>query len=173
MNEIIEAMLNRRSCRSYKPDQVEEEKLQAILKAGTFAASGHGKQSAKIVVVQDKETIAQLSRMNAAILGSSGDPFYGAPTVCVVLADPEVMYTWIEDGSLVMGNLMLAASALGVDSCWIHRAREEFDSPEGKALLRKWGIPEHFRGVGHCILGYGDGPLAAPKARKEDFIVRV
>ena len=109
--------------------------------------------------------------MNAAALGNpDAHPFYGAPVVCVVLADPE-RYTCVEDASLVMGNLMLAAHSLGVASCWIHRAREEFDSPAGKALLQKWGVDERCIGVGHCILGYAAGDPPAPKPRKEDFIL--
>ncbi len=174
MNPVIQAMLDRRSCRSYTSQQVKEEDLQQILLAGTYAASGMGKQAAKIIVVQDPETIAQLRAMNAAIMGNPDlDPFYGAPTICIVLADPEAARTWQEDGSLVMGNLMLAASTLGVASCWIHRAREEFDSPEGKALLRKWGIPEQYRGIGHCILGYAASHLPEAKPRRADYIARV
>ena len=173
MNQIIQAMLDRRSCRSYQATQIKEEDLQQILLASTYAASGMGRQAGKIVVVQDKETIEQLRAMNAAIMGNPDlDPFYGAPTVCVVVSDPEVR-TWQEDGSLVIGNLMLAASTLGVASCWIHRAQQEFDSPEGKALLEQWGIPTRYRGVGHCILGYADGPLPAAKPRKEDYIHRI
>lgn len=173
MNQVIEAMLSRRSCRSYKPEQVREDTLQEILLAGTYAASGMGRQSGKIVVVQDKGTIEQLRAMNAAVMGNpNSDPFYGAPTVCVVLADPDVS-TWQEDGSLILGNLMLAASTLGVASCWIHRAQQEFDSPEGKALLEKWGIPTRYRGVGHCILGYAAADLPAAKPRKADYILRV
>lgn len=173
MNQVIEAMLSRRSCRSYKPEHVREDALQEILLAGTYAASGMGRQSGKIVVVQDKDTIEQLRAMNAAVMGNpNSDPFYGAPTVCVVLADPDVS-TWQEDGSLILGNLMLAASALGVASCWIHRAQQEFDSPEGKALLEKWGIPTRYRGVGHCILGYAAADLPAAKPRKADYILRV
>ena len=173
MNQVIEAMLHRRSCRSYKPEQVREDALQEILLAGTYAASGMGRQSGKIVVVQDKDTIEQLRAMNAAVMGNpNSDPFYGAPTICVVLADPDVS-TWQEDGSLILGNLMLAASTLGVASCWIHRAQQEFDSPEGKALLEKWGIPTRYRGVGHCILGYAAADLPAAKPRKADYILRV
>ena len=173
MNTVIQAMLDRRSCRSFTAEQVREDDLQQILLAGTYAASGRNLQAAKIVVVQDKATIEQLRKMNAAIMGNlDTDPFYGAPTVCVIVADTEVR-TWQEDGSLVIGNMMLAASTLGVGSCWIHRAQQEFDSPEGKALLAKWGIPERFRGVGHCILGYPASDLPAARPRKEDFIVRV
>ena len=173
MNKVIQAMLDRRSCRSYKAEQIKEEELEQILLAGTYAACGMGRQAGKIVVVQDKETIEQLRVMNAAIMGNPDiDPFYGAPTVCVILADTNVR-TWQEDGSLVLGNMMLAASTVGVASCWIHRAQQEFDSPEGKALLQKWGVPEYYRGVGHCILGYAASELPAAKPRKDDFIVRV
>lgn len=173
MNEVLQNLKTRRSCRSFRQEQLSEADLAPILEAGTWAASGMNRQAGKLVVVQDPAVREQLRRMNAAVLGNPDtDPFYGAPTVVVVLADSEVR-TWVEDGALVMGNLMNAAAALGVGSCWIHRAREEFDSPEGKALLEQWGIPARFRGVGHCILGYpaGEGRPAAP--RKEDFIVRV
>ena len=122
-NEVLKAMKTRRSIRKYKPEQITDEQLDAILEAGTYAATGMGKQSPVIVVVQKPELIAKLSKMNAAVMGSSNDPFYGAPTVLIVLADPEIG-TYHEDGSLVMGNLMLAAHAVGVDSCWIHRAKD-------------------------------------------------
>ena len=172
MNEVLKAIQARRSCRQYRPEQLREEDLQPILEAGTWAASGMGAQSATMVVVQDPETREQLMKMNAAIMGTDTDPFYGAPTVVVVLVDPD-RSTCVEDGSLVIGNLMLAASSLGVGSCWIHRARQEFDSPEGKALLQKWGLPERYIGVGHCILGYPASAPAAPKPRKADYIHRV
>ena len=172
MNETMQTILSRRSCRSYKPEQIREEDLQQILQAGMYAATGRGLQPVKIVVVQEPETIAQLRRMNAEIMGVSTDPFYGAPTICVILADTDT-YTWVEDGSLVLGNMMLAAEAVGAASCWINRARQEFDSPEGKELLKKWGIPDRFRGVGHCILGYAAEEPAPAKPRKADFIHRV
>lgn len=173
----MEATLNdlktRRSIRAYKPEQIKEEELQKILEAGTFAPTGMGKQSPVIVVVQDPETIRQLSKMNAAVMGTDSDPFYGAPTVLVVLADRE-RHTCVEDGSLVMGNLMNAAHAVGVGSCWIHRAREVFDSEEGKKLLKKWGLEGDYIGVGHCILGYpADGAVPEAKPRKKDYIVYV
>lgn len=172
MNETMQTMLRRRSCRSYTGEQIREADLEQILLAGTYAASGMGRQAAKIVVVQDPETREQLRKMNAAIMGVDSDPFYGAPTVCVILADPEVR-TWNEDGSLVIGNMMLAAESVGAASCWIHRAQQEFDSPEGKALLKKWGIPERYRGVGHCILGYAAQEPAPARPRKADFIHRI
>ena len=173
MNETMKTMLSRRSCRKYKTEQISDSDLEQILLAGTYAASGMGRQAAKIVVVQDEATREQLRKMNAAVMGNPDiDPFYGAPTVCVVLADPEVR-TWNEDGSLVIGNLMLAAESVGAASCWIHRAKEEFDSEEGKALLEKWGIDTRYRGVGHCILGYADGEPAPAKERKADYIVKI
>ena len=173
MNEVIQCLLTRRSVRSYLPKQVEEEKLQEILLAGTYAASGMGRQSAKIVVLQDPAEIAQLERMNAAFFGNpDGHPFFGAPTVCVVFADTSIG-TWVEDGSLVIGNMLAAAHSLGVGSCWIHRARQEFELPEGKALMQKWGVDARYAGVGHCILGYAAAEPAPAKARKADFIVRV
>ena len=131
------------------------------------------RQAAKIVVLQKPEDISALERMNAAVLGNpNAKPFYGAPTVLVVLTDPEV-HTCVEDGALVMGNLLNAAHSLGVGSCWVHRAREEFDSAEGKALLRAWGVDERYIGVGHCLLGYADGPEKPASPRKSDYIVRV
>ena len=173
MNEVLKAMEERRSCRSFLPEQLKEGDLEQILRAGTFAATGMGRQSPKIVVLQNPEDIAALERMNAAVLGNpDAHPFYGAPTVCVVLAEAGA-FTNVEDGSLVMGNLMLAAWSLGVGSCWIHRAKEEFASPEGKALLKKWGVEGDYIGVGHCILGYPTGEYRPAKPRKNDYILRV
>lgn len=170
MNKVLDALKSRRSVRRYKPEQIKDEELKAVLEAGIYAPTGMGMQSPKIVVVQDPEMVRKLSRMNAAVMGTDSDPFYGAPTVLVVLADPE-RPTCVEDGSLVMGNLMNAAYAAGLGSCWIHRARQVFDSAEGKALLKEWGIPEKYIGIGHCILGYADGDLPAAKPRKDNYIV--
>ena len=153
-NSTIECLKTRRSIKAYDPDRMpSREQLDAILEAGMNAPTGRGLQSPVIVAVTDKDTRDILSGMNAAVLGSNGDPFYGAPVVLAVLADKTVP-THIYDGSLVMGNLMNAAHALGVDSCWIHRAREIFDSPEGKALLDKWGVKGDYEGIGFCILGF-------------------
>lgn len=172
-NAVLQALRQRRSVRQYQPRQVEEEQLQAILEAGTYAATGMGKQSPVMVVVQDPETREQLRRMNAAVVGDpDSDPFYGAPTVVVVLADGDVS-TCVEDGALVIGNLMLAAHSVGVDSCWIHRAKQEFSTEEGKALLEKWGIRGNYIGVGHCILGYRDCKYPQAKPRKENYVYRV
>lgn len=171
-NEVLNAIKTRRSIRKYKAEQITDEQLDAILEAGTYAATGMGKQSPVIVVVQKPELIAKLSKMNAAVMGTTSDPFYGAPTVLIVLADPE-RGTYVEDGSLVMGNLMLAAHAVGVDSCWIHRAKEVFASEEGKALKAEWGVPESYIGIGHCVLGYRSGDYPEAKARKDGFVIRV
>ena len=173
MNDVIRNIKERRSVRAYQPEQIRDEELNAILEAGTYAPTGMGMQSPKIIVVQEPELIARLSRMNAEVMGTDSDPFYGAPTVLVVLADSS-RPTYVEDGSLVMGTLMLAAHSIGVGSCWIHRAREVFSSEEGKKLLREWGIPENYVGVGHCILGYArEDRIGKAKPRKEDYIVRV
>lgn len=173
MNEVLKCLQERRSCRSFLPKQLDEETLEAILTAGTFAASGRGRQAAKIVVLQKPEEIATLERRNAAILGApDAHPFFGAPTVCVVLADAEVN-TAVEDGALVIGNLMTAAWSLGVGSCWVHRAREEFASDEGKKLLEQWGIEGNYIGVGHCVLGYPTGEFRPAAPRKANYVTRV
>lgn len=172
MNEVLKCLKERRSIRKYKNEQIKEEELKLILEAGTYAATGMGMQSPIMVAVQDAETIAQLSKMNAAVMDADSDPFYGAPTVVIVLADRS-RGTCVEDGSLVMGNLMNAAFSIGVDSCWIHRAKEVFDTEEGKALLKKWGIEGDYVGVGNCILGYRDCELPKPRERKENYIYRV
>jgi len=172
-NQILHALEERRSIRKYKKDQVDETALEAILRAGTYAPTGRNLQAPVIVAVQDKDTIEQLRRMNAAIMGDQTiDPFYGAPTVVIVLADKKVR-TCIEDGSLVMGNMMNAAYSVGVDSCWIHRAREEFESEEGKALLAKWGIEGDYVGIGHLILGYRDCEYPEKRPRKDNYVYRV
>lgn len=169
MNEAIKNMMDRRSCRSYKEEQIKDEELNLILTAGEWAPNGMGAQSPMMVAVQKPELVKKLSAMNAAVMGSASDPFYGAPTVVVVFADANRL-TYLEDGSLVLGNLMNAAASLGVGSCWIHRAKQVFESEEGKALMKEWGVPESYVGVGHCILGYAKAPLAAGKPRKEDYI---
>lgn len=170
MNETIQTILDRRSIRKYKSELPSRHKIEQIVQCGLYAASGMGGQSPKILVVTDKVLRDRLSRMNAAVMGMDGDPFYGAPVVLVVLV-PEDAPTGVCDGSLAIGNMMLAASSLGLGSCWVHRAKEEFDSPEGKEILKELGIPENYTGVGHLILGYpeGDTPKAAP--RKENRVI--
>ena len=170
---ILECMETRRSVRAYLPDAVPEEKLERILRAGLYAASGMGRQSAMILCVTDKALRDRLMRMNAAIMGTpEKDPFYGAPCVLVVLADRSIP-TAVYDGSLVLGNMMLAAHAEGLGSCWIHRAREEFDSDEGKAILHDLGVKGDYEGVGHLIVGYADGAEPEAKPRREGRVLRV
>lgn len=171
MNKALEAIYNRRSIRKYKPEQISKEELAAVLKAGVCAPTGMNRQSPIIVVVQDREEIAYLSKLNAAVNNWESDPFYGAPTVLIVLAEASSPHA-VQDGSLVMGNLMNAASALGLGSCWINRAREVFDSPDGKALLKKWGIEGEYTGIGNCILGYPDEEREM-KPRKENYVYYV
>lgn len=168
-NETIANMLTRRSIRKYKPDMLPKETINEIIKAGTFAASGMNKQPSIIVAVTNKELRDRLSAMNAKIMGINNDPFYGAPVVLIVLADKS-SGTYLYDGSLVMGNLMLAAHSLGVGSCWIHRAKEEFESSEGKEILRALGIDGDYEGIGHCILGYIDGEEPPAHPRKENTV---
>lgn len=173
MKETLADMKTRRSCRKYKPEQIKEEELSAILEAGTYAPTGIGAQSPIMVVVQDKETRDYLSTLNARELGNQSDPFYGAPTIVVVLAERS-RRTYIDDGNMVIANLLNAAHAVGVDSCYIYRAREVFQTVEGKGLLEKWGIHGDYEGIGNVILGYGlpEGiKEAAP--RKEGYIIRV
>ena len=173
MNETLKNLKERRSIRKYKKNQISNEQLEQILEAGTYAPTGMGAQSPIMVVIQDEDTIKELSKINAQIMGVNSDPFYGAPTVIVVLSDKSVRPTYVEDGSLVMGNLMNAAHAVGVDSCWIHRAKETFETERGKALLKQWGIEGDYVGIGNCILGYRDCEYPKAKPRKDNYIVRV
>ena len=171
MNETIKTLQSRYSVKNYTDRQVEDSVLDTILETGLYAPSGLNNQQVYAVAVRDRQTRDLLAQLNTQIRGVADDTFYGAPCVIVVLADP-ANGTWVEDGSLVMGNLLNAATALGVDSCWIHRARETFDLPEGKALLKKWGLPETLRGVGNCILGYrAKDPVIKP--RKEGRILKI
>lgn len=168
MNQVIETIISRRSVKSYKNEMPSMEAIEEICKAGTYAPTGMGWQSPIIIAVTNKEVRDQLSRMNAKILGIDGDPFYNAPVVLVVLAKKDVG-TRVYDGSLVMANLMIAAQSLGIDSCWIHRAKEEFESEEGKAILQDLGIEGEYEGIGHCILGYAERQPAEQKPRKDNY----
>lgn len=169
MSEVINNMKTRRSIRKYKPDMIPEDVLNRIIEAGTYAATGMGKQSPIIITVTNKEIRDKFSKMNAEIMGVDSDPFYGAPVVLIVLAD-KARPTYVYDGSLVMGNLMLAAHAEGIGSCWIHRAKEEFESAEGKAFLKSLGIEGDYEGIGHCVLGYTDGEEPKAMPRKENYV---
>ena len=171
MNDVIKAMIERRSFRSFKPDMIPQETIDEIINAGLYAASGMGKQNPIIIEVTNKELRDKLAKVNAKIGGwpQDFDPFYGAPVVLIVLADKN-WFTGIYDGSLVIGNMMLAADTLGIGSCWIHRAKEEFELPEYKELLKSLGIEGEWEGVGHCILGYADVQKPNPPARKENRV---
>lgn len=171
MNETLKVLESRRSCRCFKPDMVKEEDLKEILKAGTYAATGMGKQSPIIIAVTDKKLRDEIAEENRKIGGwnEGFDPFYGAPVILIVLADKSVP-TYVYDGSLVMGNLMNAAESLGVANIWIHRAKEEFESDFGKAILKKLGIEGDFEGIGHCALGYAAEPAKPAADRKDNYV---
>ena len=171
MNETLKVLETRRSCRNFKPDMVKDDDLKAIIKAGTYAATGMGKQSPLIIAVTSKELRDEISEENRKIggWGEGFDPFYGAPVILIVLANKDVP-TYVYDGSLVMGNLMNAAESLGIASIWIHRAKEEFESDFGKALLAKLGIEGDYEGIGHCALGYAAEPSNAPAPRKDNYV---
>ena len=170
--DAIENLVTRRSIRKFKSDAVPKEIIEKIIEAGTYAATGMNRQSPIIIAVTNKEIRDRLSVQNAAVMGMAGDPFYNAPVVLIVLADKN-MPTYLYDGSLVMGNLMNAAADLGVASCWIHRAKEEFESEEGKAILKELGIEGDYEGIGNLILGYAAKPAADPAPRKADYIYKV
>ena len=174
MKDLLELMKTRRSVRKYKPDMIPQDVLDRIIIAGTYSATGRNLQSPIIIAVTNKEMRDKISEMNRKIGGwdEGFDPFYGAPVILIVLADKSCP-TYIYDGSLVMGNLMLEAHALGVDSCWIHRAKEEFESAEGKEILKSLGIEGDYEGIGHCILGYADGDKPQCKPRKDNWVYRV
>ena len=171
MNEVLNVLETRRSCRNFMPNMVNDEDLRAIIKAGTYAATGMGKQSPVIIAVTDKETRDKISEENRKIggWGEDFDPFYGAPVILIVLAKKDVV-THVYDGSLVMGNLMNAAESLGVASIWIHRAKEEFESDFGKELLKKLGIEGEYEGIGHCALGYAAEQPKEAAPRKSDYV---
>ncbi len=171
-NEVLNTIKARRAVRAYKPDAVPTELLDAVLEAGTYAPTGGGHQSPVIIAVTSEKYRKEIAELNAGVMGKDTDPYYGAPVIVLVLADGAAS-TFIEDGSCVLENMMLAAASLGLGSVWVHREREIFDSEKGKALLHEWGLPETLRGVGSIALGY---PAAAPgeaAKRKDDYIVRV
>ena len=171
MSNAIEKMITRRSIKKYKSDMVPMEIIDQICEAGKYAACGRGAQAGLIIAVTDKAVRDKLSAMNAAVMGTDTDPFYGAPVVLVVLANKEVP-TYLYDGSLVIGNLMTAANALGIGSCWIHRAKQMFESEEGKQILADLGIEGQWEGIGNCVIGYADEEKTA-KPRKENWVYKI
>lgn len=172
MNETLRVLESRRSCRRFKPEMIREEELEAVIKAGTYAATGMGRQSPIILAVTDPDKVREFSRANAAIMGTDKDPFYGAPVILAVLADKSVP-TYLYDGSLVLGNLMNAAESLGLGSIWIHRAKEEFESGFGQQLLKELGIEGDYEGIGHCALGYRAEPAGEAAPRKDNYVYYV
>lgn len=168
----LETLKTRRAIRAYQDKMPTKELIQKVTEAGTYAPTGMGKQSPVIVAITNKEVRDRLSQLNAKVMGRNADPFYGAPVVLVVLADKQYP-TYLYDGSLVMGNLLNAAHAVGLGSCWIHRAKEVFDLPEGKALLKEWGIEGDYEGIGNCIIGYSAQEAPQPKPRKANYVTRV
>lgn len=172
MNETIRTLLERRSIRKFKPEQIKEDELNVILEAGMYAPSGANQQSPLFVVVQKEEILKKIDKMNADVMGKDMHPYYGAPTVVLVFADKSKV-TPIEDASLALGNMYNAAASLGIGSCWVHRTKEMFESAEGKELLKEWGVVGDYVGVGSCLLGYPDCELPKAAPRKENFIVRV
>ena len=172
MGDTLKDLKGRRSIRKYKAEQIKDSELDAVLEAGTWAASGHGAQAALMVVLQDAGKIARLEKLNAQALGAlEAKPFHGAPTVVTVLADKE-RPTWVDDGNMVIANLLNAAYAVGLGSCYIYRAKAIFDGEEGKALLREWGVDANYGGVGHVLIGYAD-ENPQPKPRKSGYIIKI
>lgn len=172
MSNLLETMKTRRSIRKFKGEPIPKDILNQIIEAGTYAATGMNMQSPIIVAVTNREIRDEFSKWNAEIMGKDIDPFYGAPVILIVLAKKE-RPTAVYDGSLVMGNLMLMAHELGIGSCWIHRAKEEFETERGKEFLKKFGIEGEYEGIGHCALGYVDGEYPAVLPRKEDWVYYV
>lgn len=174
MNETLKVLEERRSCRNFKPDMIKEEELNSVLKAGTYAPTGMGKQSPIIISITNKETRDKISEENRKIGGwqEGFDPFYGAPVILIVLANKDIP-TYIYDGSLVMGNLQNAAESIGLGSIWIHRAKEEFESDFGKDLLKELGIEGNYEGIGHCALGYRNEDKKDPAPRKDNYIYNI
>lgn len=170
-NQFLTMMKTRRSVRAYRSDMIPEELLDAVLEAGTYAPTGGGRQSPVIVAVRDRKLRNKLAAMNAKVMGSDTDPYYGAPVVILVLAKGEAN-TCVEDGSCVLENMMLAAHAVGLSSVWVHREKEMFESEEGKALLKEWGLPESLRGIGGIALGYASAMPDHAADRKADYIIK-
>lgn len=168
-NKILQAIRERRSYRKYSTQQISDDELQTVLEAGTWAPTGMGKQAPYIVAVQNEEICSRLRRMNADVMGTTADPFYGAPTIVLVFA-PADWGNNIKDGSLVLGNMMLAAHSIGLASCWINREDAMFATDEGKALMKQFNLPDGLIGVGALSLGYGiEGGTHTPKPRKADY----
>ena len=165
---FLEIIRTRRSCRSYKSEQITDAQLSAVLEAGTYAPTSRGLQSPFIVAIQNKELLDNLAKMNAQVMGVTTNPYYDAPTYVLVFV-PENAPNGVQDASLVLENMMLAAHAQGLGSCWIHREREMFATEVGKELMQQWGLPEGLLGIGALSLGYPEGEPTPAKPRKEGY----
>ena len=171
MNEVTKVLCERRSIRKFKDEQIPREILDEILKCGTFAPNGKSKQSARIVVVQNRELIEEIAKINGSFVNKVGlIPFYNAPTLVIVFADKNVS-TYVEDGCAVISNMINAAFSLGVDSCWVHRAKETFETDFGKNLMSKWGLGDEYVGIGNVVLGYRDMILPTAMPRKDNYVI--
>lgn len=167
-NEVITTILSRQSVRKYKPQQVTDDELLTVLEAGTYAPTSRGLQSPYIVAVQNEAICTELRRMNAEIMGVTSDPYYAAPTIVLVFV-PVDFANGSYDAACVLENMMIAAQAIGLGTCWIHREQEMFDTPRGKELMKAWGLPDGLRGVGALAIGYPDGEMPTRKPRKENY----
>lgn len=173
MNETVRVLKERRSIRKYKDKQITEEELNTILECGMYAPSGKNKQSGLIVVIQNKDLISKIAKINASFVNKEGlNPFYDAPTLIIVFADKNIS-TYVQDGSAIITNMINAAYSIGVSSCWIHRAKETFETEEGKKLMKEWNIPSNYEGIGNCVLGYSDCENINPFPRKENYVIKV
>ena len=171
--EALEVMKNRRAIRKFKPEQISDEELRAVVEAGTYAPTGGGTQGVQIVAVQSPEYIAAVDALNAKIMEKpDAHPYYGAPTILLIF-ETDQCFTHELDGAAVCTNMVNAAYAVGLGSCWIHRCKQMFETEEGKALLKRWGLPETLVGVASIALGYADCALPEAKPRKADYCVRV
>lgn len=173
MNDVVKTLKERRSIRKYTDKQITEEELNIILECGIYAPSGKNKQSGLIVVIQDKELISKIAKINASFVNKEGlNPFYDAPTLVIVFADKNIS-TYREDGCAIISNMINAAYSIGVSSCWIHRAKETFETEEGKKMMESWGIDSKYEAIGNCVLGYADCDLPKPFPRKDNYVIRV
>lgn len=170
--DILNILKERRSVKRYKDTLPSDEEIEKIVEAGLYAACGRGTQGVKFLVVKNKELVLKLSKLNAGVMGIDKDPFYNAPIVIVVFANKNNI-TYIEDGSLALGNMMNEAYSLGIDSCWIHRAKEMFENEEGRKIAREYGIEDEYVGIGNCVLGYRNGEYPVTKSRLENRVVVV
>ena len=165
--EALEVLLTRRSVRKFKPEQITEEELLAVLYAGTYAPTGRNRQTPWIIAVQEPAQREAVSKLNAKVMGADTDPYYGAPTIILVVA-PDDGFGEL-NGAAVLTNMVNAAFAAGLGSCWIHRPKQMFETEEGKAMLAKWGLPEGMMGVASIALGYADMENPAAPPRKENY----